>query len=120
VHSIACDCLPPAGQVLQEVIHGVESRPMPFNSAPEVTTRLANADQLTRQEIRDLIPWLGTITEAGNRRLNTELFLQNIEAVQRFESSSSKLTKWLLGLTIALVVLTGILIYFTVLLARKS
>jgi hypothetical protein len=93
---------------------------MPFSSAQQVTTRLATADQLTPQEIRDLIPWIGTISEAGNRRLNTELFLQNIEAVQKFENSSSKLTKWLLALTIGLVVLTGVLSYFTVLRTSKG
>lgn len=40
-------------------------------------------------------------------------------AVRRFERSTTKLTYWLIGLTAALVVLTGILTYFTIVLVKK-
>ena len=52
------------------------------------------------------------------RRLNSELSLQNIEAVQKFEKSSSRLTWWLIGLTVVLVVLTVVTAAYTVVLAR--
>src|ERR1700693_4441686 len=78
---------------------------MPFRSNQEVEQRLLDPSRLEPREIRDLIEWMGQISERGMRRLNIELSLQNLDAVQRFEHSSSSLTKWLIGLTIALVIL---------------
>ena len=84
---------------------------MPFNSNAEVENRLLQETTLTPQEVRDLIPWMNQINERGMRRLNVELSIQNLQAVQQFERSSSKLTYWMIGLTAALVVLTIALLY---------
>jgi hypothetical protein len=46
--------------------------------------------------------------------------LKNIEAVQKFEQSSSNLTKWLIWLTAVLVFLTIVIACYTVVLARKE
>jgi len=92
---------------------------MPFNSSQEVENRLrSNIAKLTPEEVRDLFPWMNQISETGMRRLNSELSLQNIEAVQKFEKSSSRLTWWLIGLTVVLVVLTVVTAAYTVVLAR--
>ncbi len=64
--------------------------------------------------------WMNNISEAGMRRLNSELSLQNLEAVQQFEKSSSRLTGWLIGLTAVLVVLTVVIAAYTVVLARAA
>src|ERR1700693_5159132 len=87
---------------------------MPFRSNQEVEQRLLDPSRLEPREIRDLIEWMGQISERGMRRLNIELSLQNLDAVQRFEHSSSSLTKWLIGLTIALVILTVVVAGYTV------
>ncbi len=92
---------------------------MSFNSSQEVESRLrTDAKKLTPEEVRNLIPWMNTISEVGMRRLDSELALQNLEAVQEFEKSSSRLTLWLLGLTIMLTVLTVVIAFYTVVLAR--
>lgn len=84
---------------------------MPFNSNAEMEARLRNnPDKLSPHEVRDLIPWMHEISEVGMRRLNVELSLQNLQAVQQFERSSTKLTYWLIGLTVALVLLTTALL----------
>ena len=93
---------------------------MPFNSNAEMETRLRNPAKLTSQEIRDLIPWMNQISEVGMRRLTVELSLQNLEAVQKFEKSSSTLTWWLIGLTGALVLLTVAVVYYSHVLAHAN
>src|SRR5882762_8598457 len=95
-------------------------RPMPFNSSQDVENRLANPAPLTSEEIRDLFPHLNQVSESGMRRLNAHLALENLEAVRKFEQSSSKLTKWLIGLTVVLVILTIVIACYTVVLARKE
>lgn len=86
---------------------------MPFNSNAEMEARLRNPSRLTPQEVRDLIPWMNQISEVGMRRLSVELSLQNLEAVQKFENSSSRLTWWLIGLTGVLIVLTVAVVYYS-------
>ncbi len=93
---------------------------MPFNGSQEAETRLREPAKLTTQEVRDLFPYMNQLSITGERRLTAELALQNIEAVQQFEVSSSRLTKWLVWLTVALVVLTVVITFFTIVLARKS
>ena len=93
---------------------------MPFNSWKEVEDRLADPTPLTAQEIRDLLPYMNQITETGMRRLNAHLALQNLEAVQKFEQSSSTLTKWLIGLTVVLVILTIVIAFYTFVLAGTA
>ncbi|GEM_PF-3618445 len=94
---------------------------MPFHSSQDVETRLkTNTTKLKPEEVRDLMQWMNNISEAGMRRLNSELSLQNLEAVQQFEKSSSRLTGWLIGLTAVLVVLTVVIAAYTVVLARAA
>jgi hypothetical protein len=54
------------------------------------------------------------------RRLKAELTLQNIEAVQKFERSSSRLTGWIIGLTLALVALTVVIAYYSYVLGSSG
>ena len=92
---------------------------MPFNSSQAADNRLvADPARLTQEEVRDLIPWMRQISEAGMRRLGVELSLRNLEATQQFEQSSSKLTKWLVWLTAVLVVLTLVVAYYSAVLTQ--
>jgi len=93
---------------------------MPFNSSEDMERRLKDPARLTSQEVRELMPVMNQISESGMRRLGAELSLQNLEAVQKFEKSSSRLTRWLIGLTIVLVVLTLVISYFSFVLAGKA
>lgn len=89
---------------------------MPFANSHDADVRLlGNQDTLTPEEVRDLIPWVRQISEPGMRRLNIELSLQNLQAIQKFEKSSSRLAAWLIVFTAVLAVLTCILVW----LARK-
>jgi hypothetical protein len=92
---------------------------MPFNSSQQAENRLrADISKLTPEEVRDLIPYMNQIGEGAMRRLDSELALQNLEAVQAFEKSSSRLTMWLLGLTVVLTILTVVIAFYTMVLAR--
>ena len=93
---------------------------MAFSSSHAVEARLASQEKLTEQDVRDMKPWMHQISEAGMRRLTAELALQNIEAVQNFEASSSTLTKWIIWLTAVLVILTIVIAYYAVVLARSE
>jgi hypothetical protein len=93
---------------------------MPFKSSQDVETRLADSEPLSSEEIRDLFPWMNQISETGMRRLNAQLALQNLEAVRKFERSSSKLTIVLIGLTVVLLILTIVIAYYTVVLSRSA
>jgi hypothetical protein len=89
---------------------------MPINSRQEAEDRLANPTLLTSEEIRDLFPWMNQVGETAMRRL----VLQDLRALQNFERSSSKLTRWLIWLTAVLVVLTILIAFYTFVLARKE
>ena len=89
---------------------------MPFKSWQEAETRLGNPAPLTSDEIRDLFPWMNLVGETAMRRL----VLQDLRALQNFEGSSIKLTKWLIWLTAVLVLLTIVIACYTVVLARKE
>ncbi len=91
---------------------------MPYQTREEVEHRLLEQSPLAPHEVRDLIPWIRIIDEKGKRRLYIELSLQNLEAIQKFEKSSSKLTGWLIAFTVVLVVLTVVITSYTVLLVR--
>ena len=84
---------------------------MAFNSLDEVENRLGNPAALTAQEVRELLPWMNQITEAGMRRLHAQLALHNLEAAQKFEQTSGRLTKSLLALVAVLVLLAVALGY---------
>ena len=92
---------------------------MPFKDSQEAEKRLReNPDRITPQEWRDLMPWIHDVSGLSIKRVDAELALQNIEAVQKFEQSSSMLTWWLIGMTGVLVLLTAALVYTTFLLTK--
>jgi hypothetical protein len=93
---------------------------MPFKSSQDAETRLRDSAKLTTQEVQDLFPYMNQLSIAGERRLTAELALQNLEAVQKFETSSSKLTQWLIGLTVVLLLLTGVIAWYSYVLARAE
>src|SRR5713226_4414039 len=93
---------------------------MAFKGIGEAEARLRDPAKLRPQEVRDLMPWMPHLSVAGERRLTAELALQKLEAVQKFERSSSRLTWWLIGLTGALVVLTVAVVYYSYVLAAQS
>lgn len=80
--------------------------------------RLRNKSKLTPEEVRDLIPWMQQVSTGGVRRLDAELALQSIEAIQKFAKSSSKVNCVLIGLTTVIGILTAVLVYYTYLLAQ--
>ncbi len=87
---------------------------MPFPSSQDADNRLvANEASLSQQEVRDLIPWMRLLSEAGMRRLRTELDLMQISAIQRFEESSRRLARGMAAMTAILVILTAVLVYLT-------
>ena len=91
---------------------------MPFRDWQATEARLRDPARLTAQEVRDLFPYMNELSVAAERRLSAELALQNIEAVQKFETSSGKLTAWLIVLTV--VLLTAVITVFTLVLARPQ
>lgn len=93
---------------------------MRFSSSKDAEDRLKEPAKLEPEEIDALFEWMHQISETGMRRLNAHLALKNLQGVQKFEQSSSKLTKWLIWLTAVLVILTIVIACYTVVLARKE
>jgi hypothetical protein len=87
---------------------------MPIHSLQDANTRLADPAALSEEDVRDLIPWLGTIGGGLIWRLLADLALQNIAAIQKFDKSSSKLSSRFLWLTWAIAVLTAIMTAATI------
>jgi hypothetical protein len=80
----------------------------------------ANPDRITPQEWRDLMRWIPDASGLAIKRVDAELALQNIEAIQKFERSTSLLTWWLIGMTGALVLMTAALVYYAYVLAKVT
>lgn len=93
---------------------------MPFSSLQEVENRLGDPTPLTPQEVRELLPWMNQIGEAGLRRLDVRLALQNLEIGQKFERSINRLRKWLIVLAIAFVILTIATLYDSSVLVHRE
>jgi len=89
---------------------------MPFKSWQDAEKRLADPKPLSSEEICDLFEHMNQIGETAMRRL----VLQGLQALQNFEQNSRKLTKWLIGLTVVLVILTIVIACYTVVLARNE
>jgi hypothetical protein len=87
---------------------------MPFATIVDAESRLKEPSPLSAQEVRDLMPYMGILSGGAVRRLEAELALQNIQAVQQFNTSSSRMTRWMLWLTIAIAVMTAIMTIFYV------
>lgn len=82
---------------------------MEFKAIHDVETRLSGNDApLTVDEIQAMRLYLKNISGGGLRRIYAELALQNLAAIQRFDDSSSELTKRLLCLTYVIVGFTVI------------
>jgi hypothetical protein len=96
-------------------------RTMPFASAQDAENRLrTNTTKLAAEEVRDLMEWAHQLSIPAERRLTAELALQNIEAIQNFDTSSKRLTIALVVLTVALLVLTGVITFYTIVLAHRG
>ncbi len=92
---------------------------MPFLTSRDAELRLVgDKSPLTGEEVRDLMPWMNLLGTGAVRRLQAELALQTIQAVQSFDRSSRKLSSWMIAFTVVLILLTTAITYFTVLLAR--
>lgn len=79
---------------------------MPIGSSRDAEARLADPAKLTESDVRELMPYVRTISEGGLRRLYLELALQDIAAIIKFDQSSGRLSKRILCLTWVLVGLT--------------
>ena len=92
---------------------------MPFLRVRDAELRLIeDTSPLTAEEVRDLMPWMNVLGTGAVRRLETELALQTIQAVESLNRSSRKPSSWIIVLTVVLVVLTSAITYFTILLTR--
>jgi hypothetical protein len=74
---------------------------MPLKSTKdEADTRLCRSEPLTADEARAVYPWLNALHH-HLPRIQMDLALQQIEAIERFNTASAKQTRvgvWLVGL----------------------
>ena len=80
---------------------------MSFHSDQEMRTRLQNTAPLTREEVKDLFPWIRGMLEGDLRILQAHIALltmqcldENKEAIERFNRSSTRLTWAIIALTL--------------------
>jgi hypothetical protein len=81
---------------------------MPFDNKEGAEARLRDTAPLTRQDVNDLIPYLGAIGGGLTWRIIADLSLQNITAVEKFDESSTRLSNRLLWLTWIIAALTAV------------
>ena len=90
--------------------------------------RMKDAKPLAFEDFRDMLVWIKqTYNVKAADILNLRVAIQldqalgeTRQAIRDFDTSSRKLTRWLIGLTIVLVVLTGVITWLTVLLLRRG
>lgn len=77
-----------------------------FANPIEANLRLdENPSPLTEDEIRALLPHFMGLNNSGKVRLQTELSLIQVAAIEQFDASSTKLGNRMLGLTWAIGIL---------------
>lgn len=89
--------------------------------------RMRDARPLTFEDFREMLPWLKqTYQIKAVEILDLRAAIQLDEAlgetrraIKSFDNSSRKLTRWLIWLTVVLVVLTLVIAGFTILLWRR-
>ena len=82
---------------------------MTFHSGDDVRARLLqNPAPLEREEIGDLFPWIGLLTEAELRALNMQLALLTMQSVEENRASIDKFNRSSSQLSWALLLLTTV------------
>jgi hypothetical protein len=81
---------------------------MAITSPEEAENRLKDIRPLTRDDLNDLIPYLGAIGGGLTWRISADLDLQTMAAIQKFDASSTKLTWAIVWLTVVAVILAAI------------
>ncbi len=103
---------------------------MQFSTTEHVKKRLASMARLTPEEMEGALPHVQFLPSDALHRYFAELLFvlagdleslrtalgENRDAIKRFDESSRRLTRWLIGLTVVLVILTIVIAWFTVLL----
>jgi hypothetical protein len=121
---------------------------MRFNTIDELKKRLSQPSKLTGEELdeglshvqflpndslhryfgellsalaADIVSLNGTVQGNLNALMSLRTTMtENLTAIRSFDDSSRKATRWLIGLTVVLVILTIVLTLFTVLLWSRS
>jgi hypothetical protein len=98
-----------------------------FPDSKQLHERLLKPDRFSSEEIHGLLARLPCLTgeaaAALQVRLDAESMLalsENTEAIKNFDESSRRLNRWLIGLTVVLVVLTLVIAGFTIVLVVKK
>ncbi len=86
-----------------------------WNFNTTFTERMKDSTSLTFEDFRQMLEWLKQTHEIRpidilNLRIATQVdhtLFETREAIEKFDRSSSKLTSWLIGMTVVLVLLTG-------------
>lgn len=89
--------------------------------------RMSDPKDLTLQECVEMVEWLSQTPIGIDGILNMRLAFQQVktlletqQAIERFNVGSARLTKWLIWLTVVLVILTIAIAWFTILLWKRS
>jgi hypothetical protein len=64
---------------------------VPFYSIEEAEERLKNRQQLTEEEVFDLIPWMQMLGAGSQARLQAHLGIGNVRAIQALNETSAKI-----------------------------
>jgi len=88
-----------------------------FTNAGDAVSRLQDPRKMSLDEIRSALRYFENFTPQRFSRLQADLVEHTVDAIRDFDHKSASLTRWLIGLTVALVLLTGALLFFTIKLA---
>lgn len=89
--------------------------------------RMKDSTDLTTEEVCASMDWIAKTPAGVGDIVAMRLLLQQIQAlkedtetIRKFDKSSRRLNRWLIGLTVVLVILTVVIACFTVLLWRRG
>jgi|SRR5579872_5270076 len=97
---------------------------MPFRDIREAESRLSTPAPLTDEEVRDLLPWARNLSTSTRERLQAELSVIHLAALQRqeklvtrqlesfdrFDQATTKANRLMIGFTAAVTFMTLVML----------
>jgi hypothetical protein len=81
---------------------------MPLHNTGEAEARLAGERPLlSEQDIEELLPWMRMLGTASVQRLQAEITYASVKAIRKFDRTSSRVARLMIGLIIAQILMAA-------------
>lgn len=86
-----------------------DGEPEAFAALPGAVRVIIGPKQMSLGQVRSALQYWQNLNEYHKERLHLEVAACNVDAVREFDQKNATLTRWLIGLTVALVLLTAVI-----------